>query len=133
MKSSVPGGLTRTMTRVGSSSDSMSAPRAAVFAAGATASSRSRMTASARSSALRVSLRAVGGAEQQRGTEVEAAHDVLLRRRRRRRHPRHHMSATRVAVATTSPSWLRPVWRIVTIPCPGREADRRFSTISVSV
>ena len=78
---------------------------------------------------LGVPLRAIGGAEQQRRTEGERGHDRLP--------PvvaasAHHIRAMRDAVATTTPSWLRPVWAIVTSPCPGREAERRFAAISVS-
>src|SRR5579875_1574127 len=38
----------------------------------------------------------------------------------------------RVAVATTSPCWLRPVCAKVTIPSPGRLLDSRFSVTTVS-
>ena len=51
-KCAVDAGFTRTITRSGSSVDATSASRAACFASSATASSRSRITASARSAAF---------------------------------------------------------------------------------
>src|SRR5699024_1944513 len=78
---------------------------------------------------LGVAVGPVGRAEQDGGSEfhdfslLSAASWAAL----------VHIRQVRVAVATTTPSWLRPVCRRVAMPWPGRDFEGRTSTISVSV
>ena len=71
---------------------------------------------------LAVAVGAVGRAEQQRRSEVEAHLTAS----------RHQTRTVRSAVATTSSCWFRPMCRRVTSPWPGRDSDSLRAVTIVS-
>ena len=46
---------------------------------------------------------------------------------------REHIAAADLDPATTVPSWLRPTWRTLMMPWPGRDLEGRASRISDSL
>ena len=88
---------------------------------------------------LREAVGAVGGAEEQRRAEAErrVGHPFVSSRSAataacRSPSARSQTSIVRDAVATTTPSWLRAVCASVTTPCPGRDADSRLDSTTLS-
>ncbi len=78
---------------------------------------------------FREAVRPVGRAEQERRAPGEVGHAPPIASACA---SWHHISTERVAFATTTPSWLRPVCSMVTIPCPGRDDESRFAVTTVS-